>query len=224
MTTSPLSPASILAADPLLARLVEELVARHGCHTVLLYGSRALGMATAESDYDLLGVRAEGEVTRDARVVEGFFLDAFVYPEKEVEEKAATLLQLRGGVVLREERGIATRLLEKVNAVLGAPPAPLPEAEARMRRVWCQKMIERIRSGGPEDVVAHHRRAWLLTDALEIFFELRGRHFLGPKESFRWLRDHDPDTYRIFAEALVPGAPVHAIERLVERVLGEGQP
>jgi predicted nucleotidyltransferase len=219
MTTSPLSPSSLLAADPLLARLVDDLAARHGCHTIVLYGSRALGTATAESDYDLLGVRAEGEATRDAQIVDGFFLDAFVYPEKDLDDKGPTLLQLRGGVVLREERGIGTRLLSTVSSALAAPPAPLSEAEARMRRVWCQKMVVRIRRGGPEDVEAHHRRAQLLSEAIEILFELRGRRYLGPKESLRWLRENDPQTHRIFAEALAPGAPVEALERMVERVL-----
>lgn len=220
MTTSPGPlPPPILAADPLLARLVDELAARHGCHTVVLYGSRALGTATADSDYDLLGVCAEGEATRDARLVEGFFLDAFLYPEKVLAEVGPKLLQLRGGVVLREERGIGARLLETVNAALAAPPEALPEAEARVRRVWCQKMLERIRRGGPEDVEAHYRRTWLLTDVLELFFQLRGRHYLGPKESFRWLAENDPEAHRAFADALVPGAPVDAIERLVTLVL-----
>jgi predicted nucleotidyltransferase len=219
MTTSPDPPPPLLAADPLLARLVDELAERHGCHTILLYGSRALGTARADSDYDLLGVRAEGEATRDARLVDGFFLDAFIYPEKDLAEVGPRLLQLRGGVVLREERGIGARLLETVKSALGAPPAALHEAEARVRRVWCQKMVERIRSGGREDVEAHYRRAWLLTDVLELFFQLRGRHYLGPKESFRWLVENDPEAHRAFAAALVPGAPMDEIERLVERVL-----
>jgi predicted nucleotidyltransferase len=41
--------------------------ALYGCHTVILYGSRARGDATAESDYDVLGVRDSGEAIRDAR-------------------------------------------------------------------------------------------------------------------------------------------------------------
>jgi uncharacterized protein len=47
----------ILESEPTLARLVDEIVTRHGCHTVVLYGSRALGTATSESDWDMLGIR-----------------------------------------------------------------------------------------------------------------------------------------------------------------------
>jgi predicted nucleotidyltransferase len=70
-----------MIADPFLTQFLDVLREEHGCHTVILYGSRARGDAGPESDYDLLGVRERGESVRDTRVVDGAFLDAFVHPE-----------------------------------------------------------------------------------------------------------------------------------------------
>lgn len=73
--------------DPLLERFVHLLVKEHECHTVILYGSRARATHVPTSDYDLLGIREGGEDTRDARLIDGVFLDAFVRTEKTVIEQ-----------------------------------------------------------------------------------------------------------------------------------------
>src|SRR5918912_96565 len=62
-------PAAILhhmSDDPLVPLIVQELVARHGARTVLLYGLRAKGTARPDSDYDVLAVRGGGDKGRDA--------------------------------------------------------------------------------------------------------------------------------------------------------------
>jgi len=205
-----------MEGDPVLTGLVREIVERHGCHTVVLYGSRALGAATPESDWDMLGIREGGEATRDARLVDGVFLDAFIVPERDVVGAGANFLHVRGGIAVLDPRGIGARLVADAAAALALPPKGLPEAEIAARRAWCQKMLGRMTRG---DVEANYRRAWLLFDLLELYFVFRGRHYLGPKESFRWLAEHDAPAYEAFSAALAPGAPSSAVAALVSRVL-----
>jgi predicted nucleotidyltransferase len=204
-----------VTSDPLLGRFVEMLRRDHGCHTVILYGSRARGDAVPESDYDLLGVREGGESRRDARWVEGVYLDAFVHPESKIEQAGADLLHVRGGVVLCERDAIGARLLARLSAVHAAGPPPLPVDEAAARRVWAQKMVTRVRRG---DLEGHYRRAWLLTALLEDYFLLRGLWYSGPKSSLAWLEAHAPETHAAFVAALQPGATLEAIEHLVVTV------
>ncbi len=206
-----------LWGDPQLARFVNTLVTGHGCHSVVLYGSRALGVATAESDWDMLGIREGGEATRDARLVDGVFLDAFIVPEADVVDAGAKFLHVRRGIPVLDPRGLGARLVEDVAAALAKPPPRVPEAEIAARRAWCRKMLGRIGRG---DVEANFRRAWLLFDLLELYFMFRGRHWLGPKEGFRWLAEEDGRAHEAFSTALAPGAPIEAIEALVEIVLG----
>lgn len=207
------------AEDPHLERFVRILERDHGCHTIILYGSRALGLHSPSSDYDMLGIRRDGENTRDARFVDGVFLDAFIRTEESIAEGPHAFLHVRGGIALRDPRGIGARLLADIAAALKAPPIEVPVAEIETRRVWCTKMLGRIRNAAPDDIEAHYRRHWLLMDVLEFYFVLRRRHYLGPKESFRWLAENDALAYGAFAEALAPGASVEAMERLVGVVI-----
>ncbi len=58
-------------ADPILQYLFTELTDRHGCHTVILYGSRARRDFSDESDYDVVGFRTAGEELRIGETFEG---------------------------------------------------------------------------------------------------------------------------------------------------------
>ena len=59
--------------DPVLQQIIDELRATHGCHTFILYGSRARGDFTPSSDYDILGIRPSGVrcCWRDPRPFQG---------------------------------------------------------------------------------------------------------------------------------------------------------
>lgn len=210
---------TVTANDPILDRFVNLLAHEHECHTVILYGSRALGLHSADSDYDLLGIRQHGEDTRDARFVDGVFLDAFIRSEKSIEARAHAFLHVRGGVPLLDPHGIGARLLLEITLALESPPPEIPRAEIDARRTWCTKMLGRIRRATPDDVEAHYRRHWLLVELLELYFVLRGRHYLGSKESFRWLFENDEAAWWAFAAALAPEADIQDIDMLVGLVL-----
>lgn len=206
---------ALLAADPVLAGIVAELRDAHGCHTVILYGSRARGDATPASDYDVAGVRAEGPAFRDARWQDGAYLDLFVYAEADVAEPTVALLKLRGGVALAQQAKLGDRLLAGLDALhAGGPPAWAAD-EREASRAWGGKMLARIAAG---DLEGDYRRAMLLTQLLEDYFLARGLWFEGPKAGFAWLAEHDPETHAAFARALAPGAPLGAVEYLVARV------
>jgi hypothetical protein len=202
---------------PDLEALCEELRERHGCHTAILYGSRARGDETADSDYDAAGFASVEIVMRDARPWRGTYLDVFVYPQKELEAPTQELLKLRGGRVLFEREEAGTRLLARLEEVFAAGPAPLSADEMQVRRTWARKMLARIARG---DIEGDYRRAWLLTALLQDYFELRGLWFAGPKEGLAWLAINDPGAYAAFEAALKPGAGVSAIARAVGAVVG----
>jgi hypothetical protein len=203
------------------AALIEELRRVHGVHTVLLYGSRSRGEATAESDIDVASYADSASVTRDARLWNRMYLDAFVYPTQRLGEAPdVDALKLCGAQILLDERGLAGAYLERVAAFEQQGPPALSEAEQRMRRVWVRKMLARIRRG---DVEAHYRHHWLLYALLEDYFALRGRWYRGPKRALGDLLSDAPDAFVAFERALVPGAPLAALEALVDVVVGDDE-
>jgi len=201
-----------------IERLALRVTAEHGCHTTILYGSRARGDATPESDVDLVGVREEGPSARDARVVEGVYFDVFVYPEAALAALDSSHLRLLGGVVLQEQGGFGTALLERVKALDEKGPTPLPEDERQALTVWSHKMLVRFR--GKQGAEANYRRRFLVIQALEDYFSLRGAWFRGSKEAFEWLRRNNPVGYGLFEAALSPGASDEDLASLVEAVYG----
>jgi predicted nucleotidyltransferase len=198
-----------------LSEITRLLVDRHKCHTVILYGSRARGAADESSDWDVLGVRAEGPSIREALSLGDAWLDAFIHPESHFEKLDEGTLRFLGGRVLVDQHGFGKRLLERVAAFEKQGPPPLADEAAI--RAWYPKMLARIARG---DIEARYRRAWLRFDALEAWFRLRRMWYRGPKESFAYLAAHDPAAYAVFARALDPAATDDDLAALVASVLG----
>jgi len=198
--------------------LVEELRRMHCAHTIILYGSRARGDATAESDIDVAAFADVPETTRDARLWDSMYLDGFVYPTAIASAPVdVDLLKLCGGRALLDERGLAGPLFERLSALEHAGPGVLSDPEQRMRCVWARKMQARIRRG---DVEAHYRYHWLLFQLLEDHFAMRGAWYRGPKRALAHLHECEPAVYAAFAAALAPGSSLAALDELVELVVG----
>jgi predicted nucleotidyltransferase len=199
-------------------RVALEAADRHGCHTVILYGSWARGDATPASDVDVLCARDDGPSFRDARLVDGVYLDAFVYPKSALEKIDAEMLRLLGGVVLRERDRIGTALLERVQALHARGPDPLTDDMRQVQVVWAHKTLERIRN---EDVDGRYRRMHLLIQALEDYFTRRKRWFPGSKEGLPWLLQNDPPAHALFEAAYAANATHASLLELVRAVYGD---
>ena len=207
MTTTP-------KFDEILPEVIVDLQNR-GCHSAILYGSRARGDATGASDYDIFAVRSEGEVERDARLFRGAYLDIFIYPEERIREPDESLLQVAGGVVLFQKDRIGDELLRKIGSIDDNGPQRLREDDERARRVWAWKMYARARA---DDAEGHFRRYWLLTALLEHYFIFRSKWYRGPKASLRWLQRNDAKAFEAFSAALRPGSSFDEIKSLIELV------
>lgn len=205
-------------SDDLLQAIIDELVTSHGAHTIVLYGSHADGSAGAGSDYDIAAFAAIRRTTRLTRQEGDTFLDVFIYPEEQLESTPAEFLKLAGGRVLRDRQEAGRRLVARAERLLEDGPEPLTPDERTALRDWARKMLVRMGRG---DAEGDYRRAWLLTDLLPDYFQLRSLWYRGPKKAFAWLATHDPAVYEAFVAALAPGAGAAAIGELVNLVLDE---
>ena len=189
----------VATVDPIVSYCVNELLTKHGCHTILLYGSRARGDFNAQSDYDLLGIRQDGPTFRDARLVDGTYLDLFIFPESKILNPDESLLYLQDSRVLIEKNEIGSNFISKLAQLAQLPPMALAENELAARRVWAHKMLDRTLS---PDIEGNYRRTWLQMSLLEDYFLLRRLRFQGSKKSFRWLKENDPSAYLAFENVL----------------------
>jgi uncharacterized protein len=202
--------------DRIVTLALDILTREHACHTVILYGSRHRGDFRADSDYDVLGFRVGGEKRSDARIIDGKYLDAFIYPDDEPEKDLEQFLRLRGAGVLIEKNGFGTKLIEQVQSLYRAGPKPVAPDQLQLERLWILKTLARARSG---DIEANYRRVSLLQALLSHYFMFRKMWFLGSKESFLWLAENDPQVRGLFETALNPGASLEEISELALAVL-----
>jgi predicted nucleotidyltransferase len=201
-----------------LAEIIQTLTVEHGCHAVILYGSRARGDFQPTSDWDVAGIREAGAKAplRVARAFYGAWLDAFVYTDAAFAVIDPELLRFLPARILVDERGFAKALLERVDTLDQKGPPPLPEGEDEMVRVWYAKMLVRIARG---DLESKYRRVELLFQALENYFKLRGLWYRGAKAGLPWLARHDPEMHIAFARALEPQASLDDLRALIQRAL-----
>ena len=201
-----------------IERLTLEVMHNHSCHTAILYGSWARGGATPESDVDILYVREAGPAFRDARVIGGIYLDAFVYPEADLATVEPQLLRVLGGRVIREANGFGSALLAKLQELHDQGPTPMSDDLRQVTLLWSRKMLDRFR--GQSDLQAQYRRMQLLLQSLDDYFALREIWFRGPKEGFAWLLEHDAAAHHLFESAAQPQASDAAFADLVGAVYG----
>ncbi len=202
--------------DP-LTEIRRVLVDRHGCHTVILYGSRVTGATRPGSDWDVLGVREQGAPVREVRSIADGWLDAFVHDEAHFTKLDEGCLRFLGAKVLVDAKGFAAKLLVRIAAFEKKGPPPLDPNEEATLRAWFPKTLERVRR---DDTEARYRRAHLLVQALEAWFHLRGRWFRGPKTGLVQLQELDPGAFVLFERALAPNATMDDLGALVANVLG----
>jgi uncharacterized protein len=165
--------------DPILTSIINELVTKHSCHTVILYGSRARGLTTPTSDYDVIGIRKRGKSLRIAKQQKGFFWDVFVYPEKDLVKLGEERFSWKNARVLFQKGTYGTNLIVRIDTLLKTPFKPHPKFEVDVIKVWSQKQLERCKM---DDIQGLFRRAEFLAAFVDHYFFVRQKRYLGPKE------------------------------------------
>jgi predicted nucleotidyltransferase len=202
-------------ADPHLELIIETLKTEFKCHTALLYGSRARGLAGPVSDYDVVGVRKRGAKKRIAKKVNGIFWDLFVYSDKDLKKLDTRHLTWRNAKVLFQKGQSGDRLVRRIQKLVKKPFKANPHHEIEITIAWAEKQIDRIAVG---DVQGLFRRAELQSAAIEHYFQIRRKRFWGPKAGFQWLKKNDPTVFRLFKRMYENPDDEKALKALVKTV------
>ncbi len=185
--------------DPIIKAIIKILIGKYRCHTVILYGSRARGLTTSTSDYDVVGIRKSGKKFRIAKKHRGFFWDVFIYPEKDLRKLGQNYFHWKGAQILYQKGKYGNALLKRLNKILKKPFKPWPQYEVDVTKVWAQKQLERCRVN---DIQARFRHFEFLTALVEHYFYVRQKRYNGPKEGFAWIKQNDMKTFKLINRAL----------------------
>lgn len=203
--------------DNLILRVVADLQAKYKPQTIVLYGSRARGDNTPTSDIDVACFTEATELIKDARDFEGLYLDAWVYSSAAMTAENDELLRLADGYCLYDSEGKGADFLQQLQQRIARGPNRLSAAEIEHTKQWVQKMFERAKGS---DVESLYRRYWLAIDLLQIYFDLRGQWYFGPKKSLNWLQKNDSVAYRLFSQVYSHEINISDLGELVKYVIG----
>ena len=187
------------------------------CHTVILYGSYAKGNMISKSDVDMMGVSDKREtIKRDARIWKNTYLDLFIYPDEKILNPDETLLYMRTSKIIFEKNNIGTKFISDLNNIFKKGPKKLSDDELHARKIWYPKMLNRAKLG---DVEGNFRKQHLLITLLEDYFHFRNQWYEGPKYSFDWLKNNDPEVFKLFDQCFKSSASFNQIRTLINLVI-----
>ena len=98
---------------------------------------------------------------------------------------------------VRHQHRDLRQLLHK-DPVIAERPKKSDE-ERRQALDWCGKMLARTQR---DDAEGAYRWHWLLIDSLEIYFDLHGLPYYGPKKALRTMEQTDPEAFSLYSKAL----------------------
>ena len=180
--------------------ILSYLAAAYDPIAIIVYGSFADGTSNLFSDFDALLITADGPRRHDDRFVDCTQLDVSVRPLSDFQGDydPAEYECVYGGQILLDRDGVAARLLERVQRFVDGQAKKTPEA-LRLEVSRCEKMLRRAER---TDAEGCFRRHWLLVESLEIYTELRGWPYLGPKKALAQLEKKDRAVFALYEKAL----------------------
>ena len=183
--------------------ILSYLAAQYDPVAIIVYGSFADGTSNLFSDFDALLITQDGQRRHDDRFVDCTQLDVFIHPLSDFqgEYDPAEFARIYGGQILLDKNGVAAALLDKVQSWVDSR-AKKTQEELGFNVSWCEKMLRRAERADAEGCF---RRHWLLTESLEIYTELRGWPYLGPKKALAQLEKKDKAVFALYETALTAG-------------------
>lgn len=180
--------------DKITTLAVNEVVEKYNPHTVIIYGSRARGDATDESDVDMACFLDSPSVSEDFRSFGGIFLDAWLYPTESMKN-SDNFVQMGKAFCAVDKFGYGAKLLQEINKKIETGPKPLTEKE---KFNIIELKIKNLKRAAKGDIEGNHRRSYLQYDLLETYFHLRDKWFFGAKSSLTWLKENDEVAFSLF--------------------------
>lgn len=196
-----------------MEKIIEYINNRYKPLSVIVYGSFADGSNNEHSDFDALVITKGSEKLHDVSFVGEVQLDVFVYPLSYFENDFDyyEVIQTSDGKIIIDSGNVGKSLKERVNEYLESLPKKTKE-ENKEQVEWCKKMLLRAKRGDSEGMFRWH---WLLTESLQIYFDILGKMYFGPKKSLRYMNENQPDAFNIYNNAL-QSLDYKALERWIE--------
>ncbi len=180
--------------------IINYIITKYQPNTIILYGSYANGSNNKNSDFDALVITDMECQPHDSAIVDGVQLDVFIYHSSKFQQEVncEDFVQIFDGNIVLDKYGTGKWLKEKIIEFINSY-TPKSYEENLIQIEWCEKMLLRTERNDAEGFFRWH---WLLVDSLEIYCDICGIRYFGPKKSLTKMEKDDPIATGIYEEAL----------------------
>lgn len=187
--------------------IIEYIKAKYHPRVLIIYGSFADGSNNANSDFDALAIADVAVESHDSSFVDGTEMDLFIYPEEKFKGEIdwGNFPQLYDGKIVVDTDGIALKVVTAVRNYIDNKPQKT-QSEKCFSIEWCEKMMLRILRNDAEGFFRLH---WLLVDSLEVYFDLIGIPYPGPKKGLKKMSEIDKSGYALYEKSLYSSSYNH---------------
>lgn len=196
--------------DEVIINLKNYLVNRYNCHSIILYGSYANGTQTKESDIDVICFSDNINPQNDTSKLLDIQLDAWIYPTEKMDNYE-DLIHINDGIIVLNKKSICNQLMNNIS-YLYKEPIYISENEVNFNKSWLIKTLSRAKK---EDTEGNFRYHLLLTQSLEIYFQIIKVRYMGSKKSLEYLKNKDTEAFRFFEKALSIKGNISDVENLI---------
>lgn len=183
-----------------MQKIIDYLKRKYNPASIILYGSYSDKTNNLNSDFDALVISLDHEQFHDTSFVDGIELDVFVYPVSyfEGEFNCDDFVQIFDGKIVLDNGNFGKNIRKKVISYIESRPKK-SKSEIGADVDWCTKMLGRAKRNDAEGMFRWH---WVLIDSLEIFFDVLGEAYFGPKKALKRLNEIDPIGFDLYKQAL----------------------
>lgn len=183
-----------------MEKIISYLKEKYRATSIIVYGDYAEDNVTEHSAFEALVMGPTSPYAHETETVEGVKLDVLVYPREIFYGEIALdeFEQVHEGLVALDEDGMGSWLKRMIANQIASIPAK-PDEAIEDSLIWCANMCARAAKG---DAEGFFRRAWLLTDSVEIYSDVVGQPFLSPQKTMSKMAKFDPEAAEIHFRAL----------------------
>ena len=212
--------------------LIDFLEEKYGCHTVILYGSRAWGPARPDSDWDIIALNDAPQRTWCHETVRGIGeVSAYIFPSSQVAFNPGApsglyrpldnfVRRLRNARVLVEKDGLGMQIIARAQDLhrkgMGKKPAGFDQ---HTRHTYYDYWLKRMTDEKIHPLERRYLKSWLLYQALDDYFHHRELWAMAPRHAFPYLEQNDLPVYQAFEKALSDDASFEDVKELADKVL-----
>lgn len=217
--------------------LIDYLEEKYGCHTVLLFGSRARGTHRADSDWDVFAIHdAERESYAGGHHPQLGKLAIFLFATHMVEfdphnpsvlyrPREMFVRRMRDARILIERDGLGTAIVETAKRLYErGPPRCPPSYPEHLRYNYFVRLLPLLREERtlPTDcpsIMRDYLRIEAQSEALTQYYYLRQQWEPAPKDAIASIYKNDFQMYDALEYGMKSTASPDELERLFEMVL-----